>query len=259
MDKKYAEKLLLETRKNYNLIAEHFSRTRVTVPEDVKIPTEYTKQGEKVLDLGCGNGALWQILKDRGVEYIGVDNSKELIEIAEKLYLHPHTKQGQVAEGDQDNEVSPCYGVGARPKFQQADALNLPFPENSFDTVYCIGVFHHIPSKEIQLRFLKEAKRVLKSNGRLILRVWNFWQRKKGLKLLLKYSLLKIIGKSQMDFKDIFFPWKNEAGKIVIQRYFHCFTKREMNKLFKKAGFKVEKSWIAGEGKLSNIYIVGQK
>jgi ubiquinone/menaquinone biosynthesis C-methylase UbiE len=233
MDKKYAEYLLNKTREDYNLIADHFSRTRATVPEDKSVPTEHNKAGEKVLDLGCGNGALWNILKDKRIDYLGVDFSEELIEIAKKN--NPGTK------------------------FQAADALNLPFSENTFDKIYCIGVLQHIPSKELQLQFLKEAKRVLKADGIMILRVWDFWKRKKGLFLILKYGVLKILGRSQFDFKDIFYPWKNQEGKVIIQRYFHCFTKKELNKLFLKTGFKIEKSWIVGKGKLSNIYIIAKK
>lgn len=233
MRQDYAKYLIEKTKADYNLIAEQFSSTRITVPEDATIPLQYTKTGDRVLDLGCGNGALWKILKDKGIKYIGIDNSKDLIERARKQYP----------------------GV----EFQTAEALKIPFPDNSFDKIYCIGVIHHIPSEKIRIDFLKEAKRVLKPGGKIILRVWDFWRRKKGMALLLKHTLLKAAGKTQIDFKDIFYPWKDGRGKTIIERYFHCFTKREINKLFKRSGFKIEKSWIAGKGKLSNIYIVAEK
>jgi len=192
---------------------------------------QLAKPGERVLDAGCGSGRLFEVLKN--VDYYGIDFSEKLIEIAQKKY---------------------CQG-----KFQTATVLNLPFPDNFFDKVYSISVLHHLPSKEYQLRYLQEMQRVLKPQGLLILRVWDFWQRKQGWYLFLKYAFLKIIGKSQLDFFDVFVPWKNASGKIIVQRYFHCFTKRSILNLVKKSGLQVKKIWRAGKGKRANIYLIAEK
>jgi ubiquinone/menaquinone biosynthesis C-methylase UbiE len=48
----------------------------------------------------------------------------------------------------------------------QADALSLPFRENSFDMVIAAAFFHHLPGREDQL--LKEIYRVLCPGGKLI-------------------------------------------------------------------------------------------
>lgn len=233
MDKNYARYLLKKTIQDYNLIAEDYARTRAFIPEDIRTLGEYTNQGERVLDMGCANGRFLEVLKDRGVDFFGIDNSERLIEIAQKKYPEAN--------------------------FQIADALNLPFPDNYFDKVYSISVIHNIPSKELQLQYLKEARRVLKPEGLLILRVWNFWRRKEGVRLFIKYVFLKLIGKSKLDFKDVFLPWKDSGEKILANRYFHCFTKRELEKLIKKAGFKIKKSWRAGQDPRINIYIVAGK
>jgi ubiquinone/menaquinone biosynthesis C-methylase UbiE len=58
MDKNYAKYLLEKIRKDYNLIADDFSNTRNFISEDIIILSKYTKEGDKVLDLGCGNGRL---------------------------------------------------------------------------------------------------------------------------------------------------------------------------------------------------------
>ena len=44
------------------------------------------------------------------------------------------------------------------------------------------------------------------------------------------------MGKSKLDFKDILIDW--EGGRDV---YFHCFTKGELVKLVKEAGFNITK------------------
>jgi SAM-dependent methyltransferase len=233
MEKEYAEYLLKRTEEDYNLIAADFARTRAFIPEDIKNLTRYTKELEKVLDSGCASGRLFEVLKPKKIDYFGVDTSKELIKIAKRKYPEA--------------------------KFQTADCLSLPFSDNFFDKVYSISILHNIPSKEFQLRYLKEARRVLKPKGLLILRVWDFWRRKAALKLIFKYTFFKIIGGSQLSFKDVFVPWKEPDGKILIQRYFHCFTKRELEELVKESGFKIKKSWRAGKDPRTNIYLIAEK
>jgi len=233
MEKEYAEYLLRKTKEDYNLLAEGYARTRAFIPEDIKELADYTFSGERVLDSGCANGRLLEVLKDKNVDYFGIDVSEKLIEIAKRNY--------------------------PRAKFQVSDALNLPFPSNFFDKVYSISVLHNIPSKDFQLRYLKEAKRVLKTEGLLILRVWDFWRRKEGWKLFFKYAFLKLFGKSKLDFFDVFVPWKNSEGKILVQRYFHCFTEKRLENLIKEGGFKIKKSWRGGKDPRTNIYIIAKK
>jgi ubiquinone/menaquinone biosynthesis C-methylase UbiE len=233
MNRKYAEYLLEKTKENYNLTAEEYTRTRAHIAEDIKSLSDYAKEGDKVLDSGCASGRLCGVLKDKKVDYFGADISERLIEIAKKNY----------PEGN----------------FQIANTLNLPFADNFFDKIYSISVIHSIPSRDFQLQYLRESKRVLKSGGLLILRVWDFWKRKEGWRLFFKYTFLKLIGKSKMDFYDVLIPWKDSKGKIVIERYFHCFRKREIENLIKKAGFKIKESWRAGKDPRTNIYIVAEK
>jgi len=144
MDKDYAEYLLNKTREDYNLIAEEFSMTRWDIWSEFNIFRGYIKDGDRVLDIGCGNGRLLKLLKDKNIDYIGVDNSEKLINLAKEKY--------------------------PQNRFLVADSLNLPFPENYFDEVFLIAVLHNVPSKEFRLQILKEAKRVLKQDGILIIK-----------------------------------------------------------------------------------------
>ncbi len=215
--------MLNKVREDYNLISGDFSRTRKYPWSEIKFLFEDVKEG-KVLDLGCGNGRFSEFLKE--ADYTGVDNSPELIKEAKEKY--PHLK------------------------FLEADAFNLPFSENSFDFVFSIAVLHHIPSKELRIKFLKEAKRVLKKEGKLIITVWKFHMRKEK-RLLLRYTILKILGKTKLDFKDILEPWGRKT-----QRYYHWFSKRELIKLTEEAGFKVKKSGFTKRKNRENIYIVAE-
>lgn len=235
MKREYAEYLLKKTKEDYNKAALEFSKRRQRVWEEMQFLFEdYLIPGEKVLDLGCGNGRFFELFYRKNVNYFGVDFSERLIEIAKEKY----------------------GGRGA--KFQVADALTLPFPDNFFDKVYSIAVLHHIPSKALRQQFLKETQRLLKPEGLLLLTCWNLWGKSSKRRQIYKVILLKIFGLSKMDFKDVFISWMN-----IPDYYFHCFTKRELNNLVKGAGFKIKDS-----GKIvvprekrpnSNFYIIAEK
>ncbi len=233
MEREHAEYLLKKTTEDYNLIAKAYSRTRAFIPGDIKALGNYALEGERVLDSGCANGRLIEVLRDKKVDYFGVDISERLIEIAREKY--------------------------PQAKFQVADALSLPFSDNYFDKIYSISVLHNIPSTEFQIRYLKEARRVLKPGGLLVLRVWDFWKRREASKLIFKYTLLKLIGKSQLDFKDVFVSWKDSEGKVLIQRYFHCFTQGELENLVRESGLKIKESWRGGKDPRTNIYLIAER
>lgn len=103
--------------------------------------------GERVLDVGCGSGAVTREIArrvgSRGLA-VGVDPSLALLTVAREL-----------AQG---------AGVGDRVEFREGNALRLPFPDNSFDAVVCVTVLSHVPRGEAAI---PELVRVLRSGGRL--------------------------------------------------------------------------------------------
>jgi ubiquinone/menaquinone biosynthesis C-methylase UbiE len=231
MDLDYAHHLLEETRQDYNLIAKNFARTRKELWPEIKfLFKNYLKEKDKVLDLGCGNGRWYQLIQKYNVDYVGVDSSEELIEIARESY--------------------------PQVKFEIEEALYLPFSDNYFDKVYSVAVLHNVPSEELRLDFLEEAGRVLKPGGLLILTVWKINQLKQYL-LLFKYTILRLIGKSKLDPGDVLRSW----GKKGVEIYYHFFSKEELTALAKKAGFEVKDMGIVKNerGNRQNIYLVAQK
>jgi len=229
MKKIVAEKLIKKTEDDYNLIAEDFSRTRGNIWEELLFLFNFLKTGDRVLDLGCGNARFFKTIKNRGAEYFGLDASKNLINIAKEKY--PEAK----------------LFVGS--------ALSLPFQNDYFDNVYSIAVFHQIPSEEFRLQFLKEAKRVLKKNGYLTLVVWKA-SHKKQLKAYFKYTILKLLGKTDLDFGDAMISFSKKT-----ERYYHFFSKRELKNLIEKAGFRVKKLGLIKNAKRNrnNFYLVALK
>jgi ubiquinone/menaquinone biosynthesis C-methylase UbiE len=239
MKKDYADYLLKYSQKVYDNIAFEFSKTRHGFWSDLNFLIDYVKKGQKVLDLGCGNGRLLNVLRDKDICYVGVDNSEKILLEAQKQY--------------------PEY----KDKFWKADALNLPFIDDEFDIIFSIAVLQHIPSKEYRLKFLKECLRTLKKDGKIILTVWLV---KTGSSYY--YSIYNIINKiksifgiSKIDFNDLIIPFKVDGKNNLGDRYVHAFSLKEFRNIFKSVGFKIEESGYTKDkkGKKRNLYIVASK
>jgi tocopherol O-methyltransferase len=64
---------------------------------------------------------------------------------------------------------SQAAGLGDRTQFLVADALAMPFADNSFDLVWSLESGEHMPDKH---QFLQECYRVLKPGGLLLMATW---------------------------------------------------------------------------------------
>jgi len=213
-------KIISQLKQTYNTIAETFSHTRHKLWPEMYRLAEIVKAG-KVLDLGCGNGRLYEVFKDNPkIHYLGIDFSSKMIAIARKRY--------------------------PRAKFLEGDITQLTLPPNHYDAVFIIAAYHHIPYKKLRLKTLKDIKKALKEEGILVLSVWNLWH-KKTIKRVLQSWLRKITFRERGGIFDIYYPF-NDQGKIYY-RYYRMFTPRGIKKEIKRAGFKIvkEERWKEGQ------------
>ncbi len=86
MKQEVAEKILKKVKEDYSRIARLFSKTRETLWKEMKEFKKYVKDGDRVLDLGCGNGRLYEIFREMSIDYTGIDNSEEMIKIARERW-----------------------------------------------------------------------------------------------------------------------------------------------------------------------------
>ncbi|OGY87682.1 MAG: hypothetical protein A2233_01915 [Candidatus Kerfeldbacteria bacterium RIFOXYA2_FULL_38_24] len=209
MKEDVAKKLLTKVAEDYETIAGHFSDTRSHQWYEVsRLLNKYIKSKQKVLDLGCGNGRVAQLVTEIKADYIGLDVSKKLIALAQNL--HPAQT------------------------FVVANMMHTPFADNSFDHTLLIASLHHLPSAKFRLQTLQEAKRLTKPGGYIIMTNWNLHQWRFFISRT-KANLKKIIGNSDLDWNDLLIPWKDQQRQLLARRYYHGFTKQEIKKLAKKA------------------------
>lgn len=103
--------------------------------------------GERVLDLACGTGRVTDLAAaavGSGGRVLGVDLSQRMVDVARR-------------------------GARSNTDFARMDAQQLALPEASFDVVLCSLGLMYLPDPAQALR---EAMRVLRPGGRLVLSVW---------------------------------------------------------------------------------------
>lgn len=231
MRKEVADKILAETEAGYDRIADKFSGTRKFFWRDLESIRDYVRDGDKVLDFGCGNGRLLEILGNTKIEYVGADVSADLLDIARAKYP------------DADRQFLKITGSD-----------KLPFPEGYFNIVFSIAVFHHLPGRELRLEIVKELVRVLKPGSCMVVTVWNLWQ-KKYLKNILSNWWAKLSGRSRLDWNDCYIDFDNNETESF-RRYHHAYRLGELAGIFYRAGLVVEKTEsVAGR----NLLIVARK
>ncbi|WP_181802666.1 SAM-dependent methyltransferase [Streptomyces shenzhenensis] len=101
----------------------------------------------RVLDLGCGTGRpALRIAGRTGADVTGISISHKQVERATAL------------AADHD--------LAGRVRFERADAMDLPFAEDSFDAVIALESIIHMPDRA---HVLRQVGRVLRPGGRLVL------------------------------------------------------------------------------------------
>jgi ubiquinone/menaquinone biosynthesis C-methylase UbiE len=232
MKEEVAKRILNKVKADYSEIACQFHQTRQSFWKDLNFFKKYIQSGDKVLDVGCGNGRLLNLIQNQKVKYVGLDASPQLIKLAQQAF--------------------PEY------QFVVGDALDLPFDDNSFDKVFAIALLHQVPSKKLRAKAIQEIQRVLKKDGLCLLTVWNLWQ-KRYFKYVIKNFFKKIIFLSKLDFKDALIPWKKD-GQGKVWRYYHAFTLREFINLARQSNLEIIEAGYTERDKLKpNLFLIAKK
>jgi len=131
----------LDSRENQTSEKQFRENTRID-PEELR--------GKLVLDAGCGMGRYAEVASRYGARVIGIDLSRAVEAARQNL-------------ADRDNV-----------QILQANLLKLPFPDQTFDFIYSIGVLHHTPNCETTFRGLV---RLLKPGGTIVIWLYQGYNR----------------------------------------------------------------------------------
>jgi len=214
-EKQYIEKSL---RRNHNAslwqsqnFLKKFHLDRYSITEKLIEP------GERVLDIGCGEGDILIKLEDKFTELYAIDITPISLQEAMK-------------------KVKNIEKISSKFKFIERDVnKSLPFQDNFFDGVLCLAVIEHIYDV---FSLIKEIYRVTKRGGYVIAEVPNI--------CYLKYRIKFLTG--ELPKTTALTNWKEfgwDCGHI------HYFTMKTFCWLFEEEGFIIEKK--TGSGSLAKF------
>ncbi|MDD4290559.1 MAG: class I SAM-dependent methyltransferase [Patescibacteria group bacterium] len=201
---------------NYNNFSHEFNATRQNIWPEFSDFEKYLQNGQRILDLGCGNARIINLLKKYEIEYVGCDISGSLLNYAKKQQL------GKITHTD----------------FIEEDMLKLNFQKSSFDIIFLIASFHHLRTKRERVELLKKMKSWLKKDAIIIMTNWNLWNAdyfKKYFKYLFDFSYKKTL-------RDFIIPFRNSERRVLGKRFYHAFRLQELQKLIKNTGLKLIKN-----------------
>jgi ubiquinone/menaquinone biosynthesis C-methylase UbiE len=151
---------------------------------------------ESVLDVGCADGVFSNVIfkKVKPKKFVGLDVVKTSIAWAKKH-----------------------WSSNKRMKFIVADAHQLPFENNSFDSVFCLEALEHVANP---IKVFNEFKRVMKKGG---------------------YGVFLVPSDNNL-FKIVWWLWLHFYPRGWVWRETHIQTYRNnyLPKICKKVGFKIE-------------------
>jgi tRNA (uracil-5-)-methyltransferase TRM9 len=174
-------------RQVYQKIANHFNHSRGESKWDwIESFLDQYQEPNTVCDIGCGSG------RNMRPNCVGIDNCANFIKICQEKGL----------------------------KVKLSEMINLELPDETYNAIICIAVFHHLDSEDKRIKALLEMKRILKAGGRILLSVWSKNQPETT--------------KRTFEYGDNLVPWNNH-GKIY-QRYYYIFEIDEIKNLFIKVG-----------------------
>lgn len=133
---RYWHERIKETSEEYN--------NEVEPNEILETVSSVLTDGNRILDVGCGDGSLSLYIKDKFRRFYGAEISEEAARVAQK--------QGNLLSLMDLN-------------------ISLSYKDNVFDVVTCLDVIEHLLEPRL---LLAEIYRVLQPNGQLILTTPNF-------------------------------------------------------------------------------------
>lgn len=226
----------------YQSFSHSFSLTRQRVQPGVRKIINRFRNGEKWLDIGCGNGNLAVELLKSGWEgsYLGIDFSEELVKIAREKATFLNLN-GQMELEFLTVDIFHPHWI-----------KNLP--DLPSDGIVMLAVLHHIPGYQQRREILQSIRGILPAGSPLFLSVWQLQNSPRLLQRIQSWSELGL-DESQVEAGDVLMDWRAQnpdGDEKPGYRYVHLFTEKELDQLAEDSGFQVMDRYYS-DGREGNL------
>lgn len=200
----------------------------------------------RVLDLGCGNGELaYQLGQDDfNGTYVGLDNSKELINIARQRF-------------DADFPALFLHADLSTPAWESAlSSISDPALKPPYDIVFAFAFVHHLPGVATRLQLLQKIYKLLRPAGQFIHSEWQFLNSPRLRRRIQPWEVIEL-NAIEVDPDDYLLDWRAGGNGL---RYVHHFSLAELSELASSTGFEIRETFYSdGEGGKLGLYQVWQQ
>lgn len=175
------------------------------------------KPGEVVLDAGCGAGFCSRIIARLGAKVFGCDRAKKML------------AQARRHENEDPLDI----------KYSLSEITSLSYADRTFDAVFCVAVLMHDSPTECE-KFFREAWRVLKPNGRIIISITHtrtYLENQNKESSWAEYTPLE--DGSETESKRFEEVYRDSLGNIFTSTVW-CHPENMLADLLTKAGFTVK-------------------
>lgn len=171
-------------------------------------------KGRKAIDFGCGTGRSTRFLQKNGFDTIGVDIAEDMVKKAREI--DPGGDYRLIEDGDLSQ-----------------------FRYNTYDLALSVFTFDNIPTIEKKVKVLKEMKRLLKSEGKIV-----------SLVSSPKIYTNEWASFSTKDFPENKYAKSGDIVKIIVTDLADkrpvediIWTDRDYQEVFKRAGLELVQSY----------------
>lgn len=185
---------------------------------------KWAGSGERVMEIGSGNGAILLSIKEQYQECVGIELSGIRAQESQRLFV--------------EDNVEILHG--------NFESMDLDFPGNHFDTIIMVAVIEHLIDP---FSAVEKIYALLKPGGRVIIDTPNMAKWTRRLKLLFG------VFPGTASIAEGFIQYDRKSPTTLLDEgHFHYFTYGSLKKLLLRYDFKRVEGHGYGKSILTRIY-----